>query len=22
MLADETWMSGAECLAHGFADQV
>lgn len=22
MLADETWMSGAECLAQGFADQV
>lgn len=22
MLADETWMSGAECLAYGFADQV
>ncbi|EEE2294524.1 ClpP-like prohead protease/major capsid protein fusion protein [Salmonella enterica] len=22
MLADETWMSGADCLAHGFADQV
>ena len=22
MLVDETWMSGAECLAHGFADQV
>ncbi|WP_230041932.1 ClpP-like prohead protease/major capsid protein fusion protein [Escherichia coli] len=22
MLADETWMSGAECLAHGFSDQV
>ncbi|MCQ1632890.1 Clp protease ClpP [Escherichia coli] len=22
MLADETWLSGAECLAHGFADQV
>lgn len=22
MLKDETWMSGAECLAHGFADQV
>ncbi|MEQ4883960.1 ClpP-like prohead protease/major capsid protein fusion protein [Escherichia coli] len=22
LLKDETWMSGAECLAHGFADQV
>lgn len=22
MLADETWMSGTECLEHGFADQV